>query len=183
LEDFGTIKKVEIGKDLDAENEKYICDVEFQDNEDVRKVQIMNMSGVNVRPRVGQKILVLDLGGGFEIGIATDDMIDADLEDGEIEIYSIDSNGAKSGKVKIKPNGELVLNDGTDYAVKYSKLESEFNKLKDDFNSHVQNYNSHTHVTTATVDAGLVGSIAATTSTSSPSSPDITQTKVDKVRI
>lgn len=184
MADFGEIKSVEIGNDLDAEKKKYICDVEFEDSDDVRSVQIINMSGVNCRPREGQKILVINLGGGFELGIATDDGIDADLEDGEFEIYSIDGDGNKSAKVKLKPNQEIVLNDGEDYAVMFNKLKAEFNKLNDKFNDLVTAYNSHIHTTTATVGAtGVAGTIAPTSSSAEQSTADIDQTKVEKIRL
>lgn len=109
--DYGKITKTEIGTDKDTDKQKYICTVEFSDGEDLRTVQIMNMAGFNSKPLPDQKITVIDLGGGFEIGIATDDEIDADLEDGDTQVYSI-SGGEKSAKVTLKENGSIEITDG-----------------------------------------------------------------------
>lgn len=187
--DFGFIKSVEIGNDKEDDSKHYIADATFEDDTDNRKIQIINLTGVNVRPKKGHKILVIDLGGAFELGICTDDGIDADLEDGEIEIYSIDSDNKKSAKIKLKPDGTFCFNDGNDNLVRYSKLKEEFDKLKKDFNDFISNqYNYHTHVvnTTSSCTAGgasAIGSALQTSLTGSPSNADISSSKIDEMNV
>lgn len=178
--DYGKITKTEIGTDKDTDKQKYICTVEFSDGEDLRTVQIMNMSGFNSKPLPDQKITVVDLGGGFEIGIATDDEIDADLEDGESEIYSNDPS--RSSTVKTKPDGQVVINRGEDWAVRYSELEAQFNELNDKFNDLVTAYNAHIHNGTIDIVAETCV-VVATTSQASESTADITTTKVDSINV
>jgi hypothetical protein len=183
-EDWGNIKTVEIGNDKEDDVKKYILTCTFSDEQDERKVQIINMSGINVRPRVGHKVLVLDLGGGFELGICTDDGIEADLEDGEVEIYSIDSDNKKSAKVKLKPNGEVVLNDGEDYSVQYTALKDEFNKLKKDHDDFVTAYGLHQHTCGAPgAPSTALIYVPPTTIPPSTSTADITKCKIDSIRV
>lgn len=102
--------------------------------------------------------------------------------DGTLTIYANSDIVIYNDKSKIELDGneELVtLNEGTDYAVLYSKLETEFNNLKDKFNDLVTSYNSHTH---SGVQSG--GSSTGTPSgVALPSTADITQCKQAVVKL
>lgn len=184
--DYGVIKSVSIGNDKDTDKLKYICEVEFSDAEDIRTIQVMNRSGINSRPMIGHKVAVVDIGGGFEVGICSDDEIDASLEDGETEIYSINGT-SKAFKILLKPNTTIIFNDGTDYAVRYTALETAFNELMNKHNDLVSftsnfvtvTYNLHNHPTapTGAVSPPSVTGIASTDS----SSADITACKIDEM--
>ena len=63
----------------------------------------------------------------------------------------------------------LTIFKGSDFAVRYSKLETAFNELKSKFNT-------HTH-------GGVLAGSAFTVATATPSIADITQAKVNKVKL
>ncbi|MCM8906786.1 hypothetical protein [Tenacibaculum finnmarkense] len=91
---------------------------------------------------------------------------------GEKRMFSLKENGQISTSIWLKADETMEVGGNTDFAVKYSGLESAFNKLKDDFNAHVLKYNSHIHP-----------SIGATTpNTSSASTADISSSKNDKIK-
>jgi hypothetical protein len=81
----------------------------------------------------------------------------------------------ENAKVSLKDNGDLVLNEGDDYAVKFNELKKQFNTLKDEFDAHVHvaslPVNSSGNAS-GTVNAILVKSLA-----------NIDTCKVNKVRL
>lgn len=180
--DYGVVKSVSIGTDKDTDNNKYICEVEFSDAEDVRTIQVMNKSGINSKPLPGHKVVVLDIGGGFEVGICSDDEIVADLEDGETEIYAIDGI-SKSSKIRLFPDGSIVINDGTNFMVRYNEMATAVNEINDKLNAHIGKYNYHLHL--GTVDS-LGGACVLTSPTASgdaaiESTADITTSKIEEI--
>lgn len=79
---------------------------------------------------------------------------------------------------------ETILQDGTDYAVQFTEMESAFNDLKNELNSLVTAYNAHIHITTATVGATPTpGVIAPTTSTGTPPVATMAAAKIEDVRL
>lgn len=91
---------------------------------------------------------------------------------GETRLYSTTEDGkTKLFDVYLDTNGNCVFNEGTDNAVAFERLKTEFNELKDKFNNHI-------HITTATVGTGSVGVIKAT---ETQSTANIDNVKVDKV--
>ena len=86
-------------------------------------------------------------------------------------------------QIHLKNDGTAEFGGNTDFMVRYSELEVGFNALKSDFNSLVTSYNSHIHITTATVSATAVpGIIAPTPSTGTPSTADISGSKIDEIK-
>lgn len=103
----------------------------------------------------------------------------AGKDGGDIRFENTDS----SGSIEIKENGDVVLNDGSNFAVRFADLKSGFDTLVSDFNALVTSYNSHIHATTA-VDVNLdPATISPTTSTGSPSAADVDDSKVDNVKV
>jgi len=116
--------------------------------------------------------------------IGIDDTIARVSQAGEQRLYSYDESRNILASLYLNNNAEVVVNEGTDYAVAYTKLENAFNTLKQDFDNLVTTYNTHIHTTTATVGASATpGVISPTTSTGSPSTADITIAKIEKVRL
>jgi hypothetical protein len=76
--------------------------------------------------------------------------------------------------IKFNKDKELVLLEGTDFAVKFNELKAGFDQLVNDFNAHI-------HTTTATVGAGTTPGIIAPTSP--PSIADISSSKVERVKL
>lgn len=103
---------------------------------------------------------------------------------GEKLLYSTDADGVVKCKLFLDTEGNFIFNSGSDNAVRYSALETAFNQLKTDFENLVTAYNSHIHITTATVGATAVpGVISPTTSTGSPSTADITPSKIEEIKV
>ena len=88
---------------------------------------------------------------------------------GATKVYSTDADGVEQGSHLIDDDGTHVFNEGTDFAVRFSALETAFNSLKSSFNAH-----THTGVSTG-------GGTSGTTAT--PSTADISGAKVEEIKI
>jgi hypothetical protein len=105
-------------------------------------------------------------------------------ESGEIRFFSQNDQGAEQTFLYLKKDGTIEIGGNTDNAVRYSELKTAFDTLKADFNSLVTAYNAHVHITTATVGPTPVpGIIAPTVATGTPSSADITASKIDEIKV
>jgi hypothetical protein len=97
--------------------------------------------------------------------------------------------------VEIKSDANIVLQDGTDFAVRYNELKTQLDQLKTDFNNFITSYNSHVHTVTTAVTVNNVtpgtgsaagtgnGSAAATGSTGVPTTVDFSNTKVANINV
>ena len=118
--------------------------------------------------------------------VAPDDPRKFDLSDAVCipGLFSFKNTGKVpegSENIEIKSDKKVELQGNADNAVRFSELKTAYDQLKSDFDNHVSTYNAHTHVTTATVSSGPPGTIAPTTSTSTPSSGDVSGAKVEEV--
>jgi len=113
-----------------------------------------------VRIRIGNLAIVIS---AYTYGVEPPE------NEGAVKLYSTDADGVEKGSHLIDSDGKHVINNGEDWAVRFSALETAFNELKGKFNA-------HTH---PGVDTG-VGSTGATTT---PSAADITAAKVEEVMI
>ena len=113
---------------------------------------------------------------------------DATLQEGEKVIYSTDANGAIKAQVYFRADGKveirgtnIVMLDGTDFAVRYSGLESEFNELKGKYNDLVSKWNAFAG---AYVPGGpsVVG-LPPTAQAGTASAADITSAKIDEIKL
>ena len=131
--------------------------------------ELFQMPGMFSMPQDGITGTVIDCGGGNNIIVSAHDYnFDETIQKGETLIYSYDSAGVIKGKILINEDGEIVVNDGTDFAVRYSALETAFNTLKSEFDAHVH---------------GGVLSGTASTGATTPSLADITPAKVEEILI
>lgn len=100
------------------------------------------------------------------------------IADDDIEIFSdsnVDINA--DNNITLDAVNEIKLQSGTDFAVRYSALESLINSIQANFNFFVNNtYNVHTHVT-----QGFTSS--APTPLSNPISLDPSPAKIDDIRV
>lgn len=91
---------------------------------------------------------------------------------GEKRMFSLKENGEISTSIWLKADETMEIGGNTDFAVKYSGLESSFNQLKEDLNNHITNYNTHVHPS--------IG--APTVAVSSPSDADISFSKNSNIK-
>lgn len=89
---------------------------------------------------------------------------------GETRLYSTDADGALKTFIWLKNDGTIEIGGGTDFMVRYSKLEEAFNELNNKFNAFANAY----------VPGGpsSVGLPAA----AQPSNADITQAKIEEIK-
>lgn len=183
---IGTVNSSSIEPNRSGDASVMMCDCEMSEPDDISDVEIFCPSGEKHNPVPGSRVLTIRVSSSYLVGVAFDDGIVPDVLIGEKKIYSIDPLTKQVASViHLKTDGEMVLNEGTDYAVKYQELETAFNQLKSDFDAQVVKYNAHIHVTTATVGPSttVFGVISPTVALGSPSTADITPAKVDKVRL
>ena len=162
----------EIGKNRDGDKDVLLLQAEITDPEDIQTIEAFRGVGHDYNPPIDTRIVFAAAGNAYKIAIALDDGIEPDdtLEEGEQELYSSD-DGKRKAKHRFKKDGTHVLNDGEDWAVRYSELESAFNKLKDDFNKFANQY-----VPGGPAAVGLPAKVL-------PSTADISGAKVEEVLI
>ena len=100
---------------------------------------------------------------------------------GESRLFSLKTDGTLATYVLCKNDGIMELGGGTDNAVKYSKLASEFGSLKTSVDKLITAFNSHLHATAAVgppIAPTPVPGIIPVPSNSS----DITLAKNDKIK-
>ncbi len=163
----GIIKGRETKTNRDGVRDVLLLQVELTDKDDVQTVELMQGAGDQYNPENGSKVLVVSDGPAYKIAIAVDDMTAIALDIGERAIRSVLGGEVKSS-VSCKTDGNLVLNEGTDFAVQFTALKTIIDGLVTALNSHI-----HT--------SALPGS-----PTSSPVVPfvvDMTPAKINKVRL
>ena len=141
--------------------------------EDIRTAQLYNAPGEKSPPFSGNIALVLEVTDDFRIAVGVDDKVASAAEPGEKEIYSYDSGGAKLASILLNKGSEAIINEGTDFAVKFNALQTEFNELQTRFNDLVTVFNNHIHAGVGTPP----------TTSGNQSTADIDNTKVEKVRL
>lgn len=170
----GIITGYEIGKNKSGTKNVVLLQVRITDKDDIQTVELMNNAGDGSIPAIGSRVLILQVGPAWKIGIAESDNIDPEVQDGEGHFYSQDS-GIIKAFIKFLKSGIIELNGNTDFAVRFSVLESGFNQLKSDFNSFLTHI--HSGVTTGGAASG------PPTPPVLPSTADISGSKIDEVKV
>jgi hypothetical protein len=165
----GTIKTVTI-----TEGE-CSCEVDFGAN-DVETCVFYENVGNNNYPLPGDDVAV-SISDGQNAILAVFRAIPDDLKKGEQVIYSRNSDGAKQANIKLTNSGEIDLNEGDDFAVKFNELKKGFDQLVSDFNSH-----AHPGSTDSVSGPCKIIAPSATIPPSS-SGADISNAKVEKVKL
>ena len=85
--------------------------VKFSGGPDVRTVQMVNLAGVHVNPVNGSIAAMVESGpvGTLRFVVATDDLIQNMLDQGESEIYASDGLGNKQGRVVMTKTGAIFF--------------------------------------------------------------------------
>jgi len=163
----GIIKGRETKSNRDGVRDVLLLQVELTDKNDVQTVELMQGAGDQYNPENGSKVLVVSDGPAYKIAIAVDDMTAIALEVGERAIRSV-LGGAVKSSVLCKNDGNVVINEGADFAVQFTALKTIIDGLVTALDAHV-----HTSAT-----AGSPSSAPTI-----PFSVDMTPAKIDKVRL
>jgi len=106
---------------------------------------------------------------------------DKSLSVGEKVIYATDADGVIKASIHLRNSGIVEFSNGTDNAVRYSKLESEFNELKGKFNDLVTKYNAFA---AAYAPGGpATQGLPPTMQQGIASEADITLTKIEEIKV
>jgi hypothetical protein len=142
--------------------------------------ELFSVPGVFGRPVNGTRGVEINLG-GIRVIIATHNYdLDETLDEGETLIYAMDTAGSILGSILFNSDSEVVVNDGTDYAVKYEELKKVVDELQDDI-SDLKNVFLSWSVLAQ--DGGQALKTAAATWFGTPLVEDMANTKVEKVRL
>lgn len=165
----GIVTGRRIDKNRDGDKNVLILQVELIEGEDVRSIEIFSSSDFN--PANGTRVYICDVSDSYQVAVATSDGLAPESDPGEIEIYSTDNPvTAKQARIYLNKDGEIILNQGSDFAVRFSALETAFNQLKSDYDAH-----THPYVDTP------VG--PSTTSATAPSTADISGAKIEEILV
>ncbi len=160
-----------IGKLISTKIENYVMGIVQKKLKENKDGSFFSPSGDDSPPLPDDKICMLSIDGSGKFAFIGSLMITKGAKSGEKILYSRDSNGNIKGKIYINQNGEIVLNDGTDFAVAFNKLKIEFDILNAAFNG-------HTHIYLPGPSAPI-----ATAAPLPQSTAIIDNTKVEKVRL
>lgn len=137
---IGVVTGRRISRNRDGDKNVLILQVSLIDGEDTRSIELFSSSDFN--PANGTRVYICNVSDSYQVAVATSDGLAPEVEPGEVEFYSTDNPvTAKQARIYLNKDGEIILNQGTDFAVRFSALETAFNQLKSDFDLHTHDYN------------------------------------------
>lgn len=170
----GIITGYEIGLNKSGTKNVVLLQVRITDQDDIQTVELMNNAGDGSIPAIGSRVIISQLGPAWKIGVAISDNIDPEVQDGEVHHYSQDA-GIIKAFIKLLKSGIIEINGNTDFAVRFSVLETGFNQLKADFNAFLLHVHSG-----VTIGPGTSGPPAPP---AVPSTASIAGAKIDEVKV
>jgi len=183
--EIGVVQRTEVGKNMDGETDVLLVTADATEDDDIQTLELFQ-NGMDYVPLQGARVWIdwLPEGDAYRIITAIQDFQVSTVEPGERRVYALNDDNEKTAQIYYKKTGELGLNEGEDFVVRYSELKLAFDELKADFNALVDMVSGHIHATTATVGASATpGVISAPTSPASKSSADMSKSKVETVMI
>ena len=121
---LGIITNRRIGKNRDGTQDRVILQVEIS-TDDVQTVELFTQAGEDTNPANGCRVNIIPVSNSYKIGVGVSDGLTPECDPGEKEFYSTDNPvTAKQARLKLNSAGEIVLNQGTDSAVKFSDLDT-----------------------------------------------------------
>lgn len=158
----GIIKGRKTGPNRDGGRDVLLLQVELTSADDVQTVELMQGAGDQYNPPDGSKVLVISNGPAYKIAIAVDDLTALSIDIGERAIRAV-LDGAVKSSLLCKIDGDLVLNQGVDFAVQFTAMKAAFDQI-------VTDHNAHSHSSLGAPPTVL-------------STADMSGAKVEKVRI
>jgi hypothetical protein len=170
----GKVLDSEVGPNKDGDTDVRLLTVELADGDDIQTVEYYDCGGRDYLPPDGAEVVIVDISPSYRVAVAVDDRQDSVVAKGEQELYSLDEAGtAKAATIKLTNDAVIEMNGDTDFAVRYSELESAFNQLKQDLNAFILIYNTHSH-------SAFGGPPSAT---GLDSAADISGAKIDEIKV
>lgn len=106
---------------------------------------------------------------------------------GETLLFSTDAEGVVKSKLYLDAEGNFIFNDGEDFAVRYSALETAYDQLKSEVDQLITDINTlKTHTHTLTTPDTINGSTTAILPVIPPqpsSTGDITGSKIEEILV
>jgi hypothetical protein len=132
---IGIVKGREIKTNKDGDIDRVLLQVEFTEDE-IRTVELMPGHGVDVNPANDTRVFVQDDSESYQVGIASTDDLDPEVDPGEVEFYSTDSPAtAKQARLKLDSDGNVINNQGANSAVSYAALNTALQLLVTNINA------------------------------------------------
>jgi hypothetical protein len=99
----------------DSDGNVRLLTVEITEGDDLQEIELFRHAGVDYNPPVGSIVVIQILSDAFKVGVAVDDGIEPEAEEGEYEIYSSEggAGGVKLARVKCDADGNVVCNQGS----------------------------------------------------------------------
>jgi len=123
-----------------------------------------------VKIRIGKLSIIV---GAYTYGV------EPPANEGALKLYATDADGVEVGSHLLDRDGTHVFNEGEDWAVRYTALETAFNELKGKHNKLQAAFDAHTH---PGVESGS-SSTGMTVASGAESEADITPAKIVEVRL
>lgn len=142
--------------------------VELSADDDIQSVEMIRPGGDDFSPPDGTRVFIVQVGPAYKLSLGVDDKVEPQAAKGDHWLYAIDGAGDAASIIKLIGNGTAEILGDTDFAVRYSALETAFNQLKSDFDTHV-----HSGVTSG----------GSSTAVTTPSTADITGAKINEIKV
>lgn len=128
MPNIGKVTGFKIAKNMEGDSDRLILQVETLEGEDTRSIELFNQAGEDTNPANGCRIYIIDASSRYQIGVAVSDDLTPECEPGEKEFYSTDNPvTTKLARVKLNKDSEIIMNEGSDNAVKHAALVSALN--------------------------------------------------------
>lgn len=182
MNDIGIVRGVRIGKSFRSERDVVLLSVEIDDPRDIQTVEYLFPHGECGLPNEGDSVVITEISEEYKVATASNTgVVVSTLSNGEKSIFAV-KDGAATSIITLLNSGEIVLNEGTDYAVQFTALKTGFDLLRNQLNSFINKYNLHIHTGVIDIDT-LTCETIVTTSQAVLASAKIDSSKVEKVRI
>ena len=175
---LGIITGQKIGKNKDGDVNRILLQVEMM-TDDVRTIELFTQAGEDTNPGNGCRVNIVPVSSSYHIAVGISDDLESECDPGEKEIYSTDSPvTAKKARILLNKDSEIILNQGTDTAVRFSELKKVIDELQDDISDLK---NAFTSWVVAPNDGGAALKAAAATWAATPFVENIDNSEVGDV--
>lgn len=139
--EIGRIVGFVIDRNRDAETATLQLEIEISDDQDVQTVDLFSQAGEDYTPPKDSRVVTLALGEAFKVAVAVNDGQEPQTEEGEREMYSL-AGGERKAKIRLLTDGVVRINDGDDFAVRFSELKKTIDEIRADMNDFQIKYNA-----------------------------------------